>query len=159
MALDSSPRAERIRAQAVPDLGTATWSNGIRFGNEILMSGMTAHPATRDADKPLTTYEQTLVVLGKIRALVEAGGGSLANVYKLVVYVTDIADKDEVGRARREFFADVAADGGAYPCSTLVAVSGLVFPELRVEIEAFARLDIDLSAAGGSRTSRQQQHQ
>lgn len=143
----SAIKAERIRAQAVPDLATATWSNGIRFGNEILMSGMTAHPATRDAEKPLTTYEQTLVVLGKIRALVEAGGGRLANVYKLVVYVTDIADKDEVGRARREFFADVAANGGAYPCSTLVAVSGLVFPELRVEIEAFARLDIDLSVA------------
>ncbi|BET13646.1 RidA family protein [Pandoraea sputorum] len=148
MQIDQPLKAERIRAVAVPDLGTATWSNGIRFGNEILMSGMTAHPATRDAAKPLSAYEQTLVVLGKIRALVEAGGGSLANVYKLVVYVTDIADKDEVGRARREFFAHVAADGGAYPCSTLVQVSALVFPELRVEIEAFARLDIDLSVAG-----------
>ncbi|AKM31459.1 translation initiation inhibitor [Pandoraea faecigallinarum] len=147
MQIDSPIKAERIRAQAVPDLGTATWTNGIRFGNEILMSGMTAHPATRDAQKPLTAYEQTLVVLGKIRALVEAGGGSLANIYKLVVYVTDIADKDEVGRARREFFAGVAAGGGAYPCSTLVEVSALVFPELRVEIEAFARLDIDLSVA------------
>ncbi|VVD85069.1 translation initiation inhibitor [Pandoraea iniqua] len=143
-----APKAERIHAPTVSDLGTATWTNGIRFGNEILMSGMTAHPATRNAAQPLTAYEQTLVVLGKIRALVEAGGGHLGNIYKLVVYVTDIADKDEVGRARREFFADVAANGGAYPCSTLVAVSGLVFPELRVEIEAFARLDIDLSEAG-----------
>jgi enamine deaminase RidA (YjgF/YER057c/UK114 family) len=148
MAIDHPLKAERIRAPAVPDPGTATWSHGIRFGNEILMSGMTAHPATRDAQTPLTTYEQTLVVLGKIRALVEAGGGSLANIYKLVVYVTDIADKDDVGRARREVFADVAANGGAYPCSTLVQVSALVFPELRVEIEAFARLDIDMSAAG-----------
>lgn len=146
MTTHSAPTVQRIRADAVPDLGTATWSNGLRVGNELLMSGMTAHPATRNADKPLSTYEQTLVVLGKIRALVEAGGGSLANIYKLVVYVTDIADKDEVGRARREFFADVAKDGGAYPCSTLVGVSALVFPELRVEIEAFARLDIDLSS-------------
>ncbi|MBN9094137.1 RidA family protein [Pandoraea pnomenusa] len=148
MPIDQPLEAQRLRAVAVPDLETATWSNGIRFGNEILMSGMTAHPATRNADKPLTTYEQTLVVLGKIRALVEAGGGRLSNIYKLVVYVTDIADKDEVGRARRECFAAVAANGGAYPCSTLVQVSGLVFPELRVEIEAFARLDIDLSVAG-----------
>ncbi|VVE88166.1 RidA family protein [Pandoraea bronchicola] len=148
MSIDQPVNAERIRAPAVPDQGTATWSNGIRFGNEIVMSGMTAHPATRASQRPLGAYEQTLVVLGKIRALVEAGGGSLANIYKLVVYVTDIADKDDVGRARREVFADVAANGGAYPCSTLVQVSGLVFPELRVEIEAFARLDIDLSAAG-----------
>ncbi|MGC7406196.1 Rid family hydrolase [Pandoraea pneumonica] len=145
---DTVLKAERIRAQTVPDLSTATWTNGIRFGNEILLSGMTAHPATRDAAQPLTAYEQTLVVLGKIRALVEAGGGRLANIYKLVVYVTDIADKDDVGRARRDFFAEVAQNGGAYPCSTLVAVRGLVFPELRVEIEAFARLDIDMSKAG-----------
>ena len=73
MPVDQPLEAQRLRAVAVPDLETATWSNGIRFGNEILMSGMTAHPATRNADKPLTTYEQTLVVLGKIRALVEAG--------------------------------------------------------------------------------------
>jgi enamine deaminase RidA (YjgF/YER057c/UK114 family) len=61
---------------------------------------------------------------------------------KLVVYVTDIADKDEVGRARREFFAQAP-----YPASTLVAVQALVFSELRVEIDAFARLDIDLRTA------------
>ena len=160
MQIEPRLKAERIRAQAVPDVGTATWSNGIRVGNEIVLSGMTAHPVTRDAHGPLTTYEQTQVVLGKIRALVEAGGGSVANIYKLVVYVTDIADKDDVGRARREFFADVAANGGAYPCSTLVQVSGLVFPELRVEIEAFARLDIDLSAAGcADGRQENQQHQ
>ncbi|MNC64821.1 hypothetical protein D3C75_1150550 [compost metagenome] len=56
------------------------------------------------------------------------------------MYVTAIADKDEVGRARRDFFAGQAL----FPTSTLVEVSALVFPELRVEIEAGARLDLDL---------------
>ncbi|MCB2006124.1 MAG: RidA family protein [Rhodoferax sp.] len=134
----------RIVAPAVPDLPSASWSNGWRIGDEVVLSGMTAHPASRDAaaaGQPLDTYEQTLRVLGKIAALVEAAGGHRHNITKTVVYVTDIADKDAVGRARREFFGDV------YPCSTLVAVPALVFPELTVEIDAWARLDVDLRAA------------
>jgi 2-iminobutanoate/2-iminopropanoate deaminase len=136
--------AEKIRSPQVPDLPAASWTNGWRIGHEVVLSGMTGHPATRQAAErgaPLGAYEQTLVVLRKLEALVQAAGGHRHNIVKTVVYVTDIADKDEVGRARKDFFA------GHYPCSTLVAVSGLVFPELRVEIDAWARLDVDLRGA------------
>jgi enamine deaminase RidA (YjgF/YER057c/UK114 family) len=132
----------RITTPAVAELATATWTNALRIGEEIVMSGMTAHPATRDAGEPMGAYAQTLEVLRKLLAYVEAAGGNKRNLYKLVIYVTDIADKDEVGRARREFFA------APYPCSTLVEVKGLVFPELKVEIDAWARLDVDLSRCG-----------
>src|SRR5450830_942527 len=125
-----------VQTDKVAELASATWSNCLVLGNEIAMSGMTAHPASRNS--VLSTYEQTLVVLGKLRDLVEAAGGTLGSIYKLVIYVTDIADKDEVGRARRDFFQ------APYPCSTLVEVRALVFPELTVEIDAFARRDIDL---------------
>ncbi|SDV48644.1 RidA family protein [Chitinasiproducens palmae] len=138
---DSAPAVRLVSTEA-PDLPTSTWTNGIRIGNELVLSGMTAYPAARDA--ALDTYGQTLVVLGKIKSLVEAAGGSINNICRLVVYVTDIADKEAVGRARREFFASV----GAFPCSTLVEVSKLVFPELTVEIDGFARLDFDLGALG-----------
>ncbi|MFJ9452458.1 RidA family protein [Herbaspirillum sp. NPDC101397] len=130
---------KHIKTDKVAELATATWSNCLVIGNEIAMSGMTAHPASRNS--VLSTYEQTLVVLGKVRDLVEAAGGTLGSIYKLVIYVKDIGDKDEVGRARRDFFK------APYPCSTLVEVSGLVFPELTVEVDAFARLDIDLQQA------------
>ncbi|WP_208451168.1 RidA family protein [Burkholderia anthina] len=140
MMSDVKPDANRVVAADVPDLPHATWTNGIRIGNELVLSGMTAHPATAIADQPLSTYEQTLIVLKKIKSLVEAEGGSIANITRLTVYVTDIADKEQVGRARREIFVGL----GAYPTSTLVAVSNLVFPELTVEIEAGVRLDFDL---------------
>ena len=136
----------RIQAQAVTELATASWSNAVLLGNELVMSGMTGHPATRQAVErgaPLDAYAQTLVVLNKIRALVEAAGGHIGNLYRLTLYLTDIADKDEVARARRDFFQGFAC----YPTSTLVQVSALVFPELVVEIEASARLDIDLRTA------------
>jgi 2-iminobutanoate/2-iminopropanoate deaminase len=129
----------RITTPAVAELAAATWTNAFRIGDEVVMSGMTAHPATRNATEPLGAYEQTLEVLRKLLAYVEAAGGNVRNLYKLVIYVTDIADKDEVGRARRDFFQ------APYPCSTLVEVKGLVFPELKVEIDAWARLDVDLA--------------
>ncbi len=140
-------RPMKLAAAAVPDLPEASWTNGWRIGQEVVMSGMTGHPATRQAaqaGQPLGAYEQTLVVLRKLEALVVAAGGHRHNIVKTVVYVTDIADKDEVGRARKDFFE------GRYPCSTLVAVSGLVFPELKVEIDAWARLDVDLRQAQAS---------
>jgi len=133
----------RIACAAVPDLPHASWSNALALGPELVLSGQTAHPATAaaaQAGAALGTYEQTLLVLRKIQALVEAAGGGLYNIVKLVVYVTDIADKDEVGRARREVFGAQPA----YPASTLIGVNALVFPELRVEIDAIARLDVDL---------------
>ena len=136
--------ARKIAAPQVPDLPTASWTNGWRIGQEVVMSGMTGHPATRQAaeqGQPLGAYEQALVVLRKLEALVVAAGGHKHNIVKTVVYLTDIADKDEVGRARKDFFE------GHYPCSTLVAVSALVFPELKVEIDAWARLDVDLRNA------------
>lgn len=135
--LSAGPR--RVVSGEVAELPGATWSNCLVLGQEIVLSGMTAHPASRVA--ALDPYQQTMVVLEKIRALVEAAGGGLHNIYKLVIYVTDIAAKDEVGRARRDFFQS------PYPCSTLVGVSALVFPELKVEIDAFARLDADLRSA------------
>ncbi|MCO2531494.1 RidA family protein [Pseudomonas aeruginosa] len=121
----------RIRAAALPDLPDASWSNALLVGEELVMSGMTA----------LDAHAQALVVLGKVKALLEAAGGHVGNLYKLNVYVTRIADKDAIGRARQEFFAGQ----GTFPASTLVEVSGLVFPELLVEIDAWARLDIDLA--------------
>jgi len=148
MSAPAASPVERIACAAVPDLPHASWSNALRVGSELIVSGQTAHPATRDAAQagaPLDAYAQTLVVLRKIQALVEAAGGGVHNILKLVVYVTDIADKDAVGRARRDFFT-----GQPYPASTLVAVSALVFPELRVEVDATVRLDADLRSAAAS---------
>ena len=47
------------------------------------------------------------------------------------------------GRVISSFFGEQ----GPYPCSTLVEVSALVFPELTVEIDAYARLGVDLRQA------------
>lgn len=137
-AVEAVP-VRRVISDKVAEPASATWSNCLVIGDEIVLSGMTAHPASRE--QALDTYGQTLVVLGKIRDLVQAAGGDIGCIYKLVIYVKDIADKEAVGRARRDFF------GSPYPCSTLVGVNALVFPELSVEVDAFARLGVDVRQA------------
>ena len=57
------------------------------------------------------------------------------DVVRTVIYVTDIGDADLVGRAHSEVFGNVR------PASTMVQVSALIRPEMRVEIEAYAVTD------------------
>lgn len=70
--------------------------------------------------------------LANIDAVLKLAGASRSDVVKLGVFLIDIADRPAVARARAAFFGDHA------PASTLVEVSGLVDPALRVEIEAVA---------------------
>lgn len=77
-------------------------------------------------------YEQTLAVYRKIRFLVEAAGGTMDDVVRQLIFVTDISRRDEILRARREFFT------GDFPVSTQVEVTSLARPGLLVEIEVTA---------------------
>jgi enamine deaminase RidA (YjgF/YER057c/UK114 family) len=79
-------------------------------------------------------YEQAKIIFGKIKAMVEAAGGTMADIVKVTIYVTNIKNNVKVWAARREFFTD------DFPASTLVEVSALATPELLVEIEAIAHI-------------------
>ena len=99
------------------------------------MSGVTARGAQANG-----AGEQAREIFARMERMLQAAGGGLRNIYKLVIYVTDIAFKDDVNAARATAFRRL------YPASTLVAVNGFAFPELLVEIDAFANLDVDMWA-------------
>ncbi|SKA35045.1 Enamine deaminase RidA, house cleaning of reactive enamine intermediates, YjgF/YER057c/UK114 family [Enhydrobacter aerosaccus] len=127
----------RVSTPAIAEPAAATWSNCLVVGNEIVTSGVTARGRDGAPIGGASLEKQTLAVLKRVVEMVEAAGGGVQNIYKLVIYVTDIARKDEVNRARAAFFE------GIYPCSTLLEVKGLVFPDLLVEIDAFANFSVD----------------
>jgi len=79
-------------------------------------------------------YAQAQLIFAKIRHLLEAAGGTMADVVKVVIFVTDITQRQKVWRARREVFS------GDFPVSTLVEVAALAEPAVKVEIEAIAHL-------------------
>jgi len=132
---------KRVVVPGAAEPAGATWSNCLVLGNEVMMSGVTAQSGTDDAGRALSTEAQGRLILERIDATMRAAGGSRANIYKLVVYLTDIADKEAVSQLRAGFF------GPVFPCSTLVQVSALAFPGLTIEIDAFGRLDCDVAQA------------
>ena len=118
-------------AEAGPDL----WSNAIRAGDMLFISGQVARPfegGTGIVGKD--EYEQTKQIFSRIDRIIKAAGGTMDNLIKMTIYVVDIKNNIEVWRARREFFT------GDFPASTLVEVRSLAKPEVLVEIEAVAYL-------------------
>lgn len=126
-------RIRRITSPDVPEPPPGLFSNCLAVGDTLYVSGQHAGAPGGGLLGDGSMHDQTRQALLKIRALVEAAGGTLADIVKLTVFVTDIGRRNEVSAARREFFG-----GEPLPCSTLVEVSGFVAPELLVEIEAIA---------------------
>lgn len=80
---------------------------------------------------------QSWVVLDRIRALAEQAGGSMADVFKLVQYFTDLRDYPLYARVRRMFYP------GEPPVSTVVEVSGMLpSRQVRIEVEATAHIPL-----------------
>jgi 2-iminobutanoate/2-iminopropanoate deaminase len=67
-----------------------------------------------------------------VSAILANAGCTPLNIVKLTAYVTDITNADAFVRISSEFFK------GEFCTQTLVEVSALAFPELKVEIEAIA---------------------
>jgi len=80
---------------------------------------------------------QTKQALSNIRAVLEAAGCSFRDVIRLQTFLTSATDIPAYMKARGEVYPDYFPER-AFPPNTLLVVSGLVRPELRVEIEAMA---------------------
>jgi len=123
---------ERITSPKVPEPPPGRWSNALRVGDMLFVSGTVSRAADGVTIQGRDEYEQAKIIFGKIRHLVEAAAGAMSDVVKMTIYVVNIKKNTEVWRARQEFFT------GDFPCSTLVEVRSLATPEILVEIEAIA---------------------
>src|SRR5258708_17773127 len=126
-------RIMRVTSPQVAEPVPGTWSNCLVVNGVAYISGMVA----RGNDGKVVAgdeYEQAKLSFVKIRNLVEAAGGTMADVVKITIFVTDITQREKVWRARREVFT------GDFPASTLVQVAALAEPSVKVEIEAIAHI-------------------
>jgi enamine deaminase RidA (YjgF/YER057c/UK114 family) len=119
----------RATTPDVPEPAPGTWSNCLVAGGVAYLAGMTARGAELGDE-----YAQSTAIFTKIRHLVEAAGGTMADIVKVTIFVTDISQREKVWQARREFFT------GNFPASTLVQVAALADPSIKVEIEAVAHI-------------------
>jgi 2-iminobutanoate/2-iminopropanoate deaminase len=131
-------KKQRIRAATVGEPPEGTWSNCLVIDRHVYIAGMTSRSDEFDTIVGKDAYAQSIVIFDKIKALIEAAGGSMADIVKVNIFLTDVDDRQQVWEARRQYFED------DYPVSTLLEISKLVHPDMLVEIEA-----VGILGAGG----------
>lgn len=129
---------KRIFSDAVGEPPEGTWSNCLVADRHVYIAGMTSRSDEFNTIVGANAYEQSRVIFDKIKALIEAAGGTMADIVKVNIFLADIDDRQQVWEARREYFE------GDFPVSTLLEISKLVHPDMLVEIEA-----VGILGAGG----------
>ena len=110
------------------------YTDAVRFGNILFVSGLTAHDAEGKLVGGTDAAAQTRQILMNLNRVLDAAGATMADVLKVTVFLTNIDDRAAINPVRQEFF------GSARPASTLIEVSRLALPDMKVEIEAVVGL-------------------
>jgi len=128
--MPARPERQRIDTGSIWE-PLAGYSRAVRIGERILVSGTTATHGAGEVIAPGSPASQTVYILDKIRASIEALGAEMEDVVRTRVYLRDRNDWEEVSKAHGRVFGDIR------PANTLLEASGLI-GDYAVEIDAEA---------------------
>lgn len=118
--------------EAPPSIGP--FSQGIRDGTTVYVSGQGPIDPATESIVSQDIEEQTARTLENVDAILRAAGGSLRDIVKTTVFVTDMEDYDTVN--------DVYAEHMTAPYPARSAVQIVELPvDIGVEIEAIASIE------------------
>ncbi len=118
------------------------YSRAVVAGNVVLISGTTGYDYATMA-MPEDPAEQTRNIYAIFAAVLKRAGGTLADIVRLRTYVTRASYCEAALQVQGEVFCDIR------PAATIIVVPGLLRPEMKVEIEAEARLRLAPKPAAG----------
>ncbi len=133
MTKSHSARRQEFKVEGLP-AALSHYTDAVRFGDILFVSGLTAHNGEGKLVGGADAAAQTRQILVNLKLVLDAAGATMADVLKVTVFLTDINDRAAINPVRQEFF------GAAKPASTLIEVSKLALPEMKVEIEAVVGL-------------------
>ena len=125
----------RVVSPKLAEPGPNSYSMCKRAGNNVYISGQIATDNSGKVIGVGDAYKQSREIFRKIKLLMEAAGGTVDDVVKVVMYTTDMRYQPDIWKARREVFS------GDFPTSTLICISALFSPAFLVEIEAVGYID------------------
>jgi 2-iminobutanoate/2-iminopropanoate deaminase len=108
------------------------YTDAVRAGDLLFVSGLVAVDGEGRLIGGEDVMAQTRQVFENLRRILDAAGCGFADVVKVTIFLTDIADRPIINPVRQEVF------GEARPASTLVEVSRLVVEGAKIEVEAVA---------------------
>jgi 2-iminobutanoate/2-iminopropanoate deaminase len=126
-------RRQEFKVEGLP-AALSHYTDAVRFGDILFVSGLTAHNDEGKLVGGADAAAQTRQILVNLKLVLDVAGATMADVLKVTVFLTDINDRAAINPVRQEFF------GAAKPASTLIEVSKLALPEMKVEIEAVVGL-------------------
>ena len=107
-------------------------SQAFRVGDLVITSGQAAISPAGELVGVGDFDAQAEQVFANLAEVLEAAGSSLAQVVKVTIYLTDMANFPKIVALRERWFS------APYPADTIVEVKALALPELEIEIEATA---------------------
>ena len=122
-------REFRVAGQAEP---ISHFTDAVQAGDLLFVSGIVPVDENRELVGDDDVVAQTRAVFANMSDVLAAAGCTFADVVKVTVFLTDVADRPLVNPVREEFF------GETRPASTLVEISALVIPGAKIEVEAVA---------------------
>ena len=125
------PEIERLLLDNLP-APVSHYCHVVRAGDRVWVSGMVG--IRKDGSIPEDVVDQFQVAMDWLDCALRAAGGRPEHIVKVQVFLTDINDRAKINPLRQDYF------GKHCPASTLVEVSALITPQLKVEIEAEAIL-------------------
>ena len=108
------------------------YTQAVRFGNLLFISGIGPADENYNIVGGDDVAAQARQVFEKMKKVLAAVGLGFGDILKVTVYLTDVNDRTKINPVRQEYF------GASRPASTLVGVKELVFPDMKIEVEAIA---------------------